>query len=265
MSATVRGLAAQAFMSGPRCPDLLVPRHVRIHQHAAHSPVPHVAAMAATTSVEPLGAVIAARVALEHDQRGCAGRMCCREQRRCRERPVHRDEDRFATPEIVQHRGDAVGPLLQRRQRARRDGIGRSRARLVEEDQPAERCHRLDPPSKGRQLRKVLAAREPVRDEHDVARSFVRRAIGDAQIAVSCVARLREHCGSLSRAASLVSASTSQLEHLRHHPRSRPPTRRLLRPTQRHDAQTPPHPRPTPCPTRRRRTPTESRSSPSQS
>ena len=56
-----------------------------------------------------------------------------------------REEDRFATPEIVEHRGDAVGPLLQRRQRARRDGIGRSRARLVEEDQPTERRHRLDP------------------------------------------------------------------------------------------------------------------------
>ena len=40
-------------------------------------------------------------VALEHDQRGCAGRMCCCEQRPRRERAVDRDEDRFATPEIV--------------------------------------------------------------------------------------------------------------------------------------------------------------------
>ena len=76
--------------------------------------------------------------------------MCCREQRRRRERAVDREEDRFATPEIVEHRGDAVGPLLQGRQRARRDGIGRSRARLVEEDESTERCHRLDPPLKGR-------------------------------------------------------------------------------------------------------------------
>jgi class 3 adenylate cyclase len=55
-----------------------------------------------------------------------------------------------ATSEVVKHRGDSVGPLLQGRQRARRDGIGGSRARLVEEDEPPERCHRLDPPLKGR-------------------------------------------------------------------------------------------------------------------
>ena len=88
-------------------------------------------------------------VTVEHDQRGGAGRMCRREQRRCRERGVRRDEYRFATPEIVEHRGDAVGPLLQGRQRARRDGIGCSGARLVEEDEPTERCHRLDPPLNG--------------------------------------------------------------------------------------------------------------------
>jgi hypothetical protein len=32
---------------------------------------------------------------------------------------TNRQEDRFAAPEIVEHRGDAVGPLLQGRQRAR--------------------------------------------------------------------------------------------------------------------------------------------------
>ena len=120
-------------------------------------------------------------------------------------------EDRFAAPEIVQHCGDAVGPLLQGRQRARRDGIGHSRARLVEEDQPTERCHRLDPPLKGRQLRKDLAAREPVRDEHDVASTFARRAIGDAQVPVHRIARLREHCGSVSRGAGQVSVSRKAL------------------------------------------------------
>jgi hypothetical protein len=40
-------------------------------------------------------------VALEHYKRACAGRMGSREQRRCRERPIDRDEDRFAAPEIV--------------------------------------------------------------------------------------------------------------------------------------------------------------------
>jgi hypothetical protein len=112
------------------------------------------------------------RVALEHDERGGAGRMRCREQRRCRERAGDGEEDRFATPEVVEHRGDAVGPLLQGRQRARRDGIGRSRARLVEVDEPTERCHRLYITLNRGQLRKNLAAREPVRDDHDVARSF---------------------------------------------------------------------------------------------
>ena len=87
------------------------------------------------------------------------------------------------------------------------DRIGRSRARLVEEDQSTERCHRLDPPLKGRQLRQVLAAGEPVRDEHDVARTFARRAIGDAQVPVHRIARLREHCGSVSRGAGRVSAN----------------------------------------------------------
>ena len=163
--------------------------------------------------IEPISAFShRIRVALEHDQRGGAGRMCCREQRRCRERAVDREEDRFAAPEIVEHRGDAVGPLLQGRQRARRDGIGRSRARLVEEDQPTERCHRLDPPLKGRQLRKELAAGEPVRDEHDVARTFARRAIGDAQVPVQRIARLREHCGSVSRGAGRVSVSCNELK-----------------------------------------------------
>ena len=60
------------------------------------------------------------------------------------------EEDRFAAPEVVEHRGDAVGPLLQGRQRVRCDRIGRSGARLVEEDEPTERCHRFDPPLKGR-------------------------------------------------------------------------------------------------------------------
>jgi hypothetical protein len=89
-------------------------------------------------------------VTVEHDQRGGARRMCRREQRSGRERPVERDEDRFATPQIVQDCGDAVGPLLQGRQRPGRDGIGGSGARLVKIDEPTERRHRLDPPLNGR-------------------------------------------------------------------------------------------------------------------
>ncbi len=48
---------------------------------------------------------------------------------------------------------------------------------------------------------RVLAAREPVRDEHDVTSTLGRRAIGDAQVPVHRIARLREHGGSLSRGA----------------------------------------------------------------
>ena len=66
--------------------------------------------------IQPIGAgADGSRVALERDQRGGAGRMCRRKQRPRRDRAGAREEDRFATPEIVEHRGDAVGPLLQGR------------------------------------------------------------------------------------------------------------------------------------------------------
>jgi hypothetical protein len=65
---------------------------------------------------------------------------------------------------------------------------------------------RLDPPLQRRQLRKDLTVCESGRDEHDVARTFARCAIGDAQVPVQRVARLREHCGSLSRGAGRISS-----------------------------------------------------------
>ena len=70
-----------------------------------------------------------------------------------------------------------------------------------------ERRHRLEPALDGRQLRQDLTACEPVRDEHDVTRTLRRRAIGDAQVPVQRIARLREHCGSVSRGAGRVSAN----------------------------------------------------------
>ena len=51
-----------------------------------------------------------------------------------------------------------------------------------------------------------------VRHEHDVARTFARGAIGDTQIPVQRIAHLREHCGSVSRGAVLVSVSCDRLE-----------------------------------------------------
>jgi hypothetical protein len=84
-------------------------------------------------SIEPISAFEKRIcVALEHDQRGGARRMCRRE------RAAGGKEDCFATAEIVEHGGDAVGPLLQGRQRGRRDRIGCSGARLVEENQPTD-------------------------------------------------------------------------------------------------------------------------------
>ena len=59
----------------------------------------------------------------------------------------------------------------------------------------------------GRQLRNDLTACEPARHDHDVARTFTRRAVGDAQIAVSRIPRLREHWGSVSRGAGRVPLS----------------------------------------------------------
>src|SRR5205085_8972152 len=44
-------------------------------------------------------------------------------------------------------------------------------------------------------------------DERDVALALRRRAIGDAQVPVERVARLREHCGSVSPGAGRASAN----------------------------------------------------------
>jgi hypothetical protein len=169
-----RGAGRQAFHPCPGCPDLLVPRHVRIDRMLELAGPIHGSPgsdhLLDSCSISAFSHRI--REALEHDKRGGAGRMCRREQRRWRERAGAREDDRFATPEIVKHRGDAVGPLLQGRHRARRDGIGRTGARLVEEDEQTERCHRLDPTLDVPQLRKDLTVCEPGRREHEVARAF---------------------------------------------------------------------------------------------
>jgi hypothetical protein len=85
------------------------------------------------------------RETLEHDERCGARRMGRREQRRGSKRSRDSDENRLAAAEIVEYRGDAVGPLLQGGHRIRRDGIRCSGAWLIQEDQSAERRHCLDP------------------------------------------------------------------------------------------------------------------------
>ncbi len=141
---------------------------------------------------------------LKHDERGGAGRMCRGEKRRRRECARPRDQSCAGASESVEHRSDAVGPLLQGWHRARLHRIGRSTARLVEKNEPTERCHRLNPPLDGWQLRKVLAASEPIRDEHYVSLTLSGSAIRDAQVPVQRIARLREHCRSVKRSGGRV-------------------------------------------------------------
>jgi hypothetical protein len=158
----------QALHPSPRCPDLLVPRHVRIHHVHGFARPPRADPPSLELALDEWGAARIC-VTVEHDQGGGARRMCRREQGSGRERGVRCDENRFAAPDGVEHRGDAVGPLLQGRHCVRNDRIGCAGARLVEVDQPTERRHRIDPTLNGRQLRQNLAAREPVRHGHDVA------------------------------------------------------------------------------------------------
>ena len=54
-------------------------------------------------------------VTVEHDQRGGARRMCCREQRRCRERMADRDEDRFALNRLLCARSGYSLPQIRMR------------------------------------------------------------------------------------------------------------------------------------------------------
>ena len=194
-----RWAGRKAFVSGPRRPDLLVPRHVRIERMLHLPRAPH----GDHGGLDILGRSLQCGASAKPSSTTSAvardGCVAANKRRLC-ESAVDCEEDGFTAAEIVKHRGDAVGPLLQGRERARCDRIGRSRARLVEEDQSTERCHRLDPPLKRRQLRKDLTVCEPVR-HNNVARAFTRRAIGDAQVPVQRIARLREHRGSLSRGA----------------------------------------------------------------
>ena len=133
------GARRESFMPRERGAHLVVPRHIRIQNMLQLPSPPHAgdtsSLILGRDSVRTFSHRI--RVTLEHDQRGCAGRMCRCKKRRRGERTVDRNEDCFATLEIVQHCGNAVGPLLQCRQRGPPDGIGRSRARLVEKDQSA--------------------------------------------------------------------------------------------------------------------------------
>jgi hypothetical protein len=115
----------------------------------------------------------------------CRGKQCCR-----RERASDSDENRFAAAEIVEYRGDAVTPLLQGGHRIRSDGIRCAGADLIDEDQPADRRHCLDPALHRGQIRHGLTIGEPGRDEHNVPSTFTRRAVGDAQVPVAGVARL---------------------------------------------------------------------------
>ena len=79
----------QAFVPCPGCPNFLVPRHVRIREMRSLPRAPR----GGRGSSELLGCGSLGafrkriRIALEHDQRGCAGWICGCEQRRFRNVP----------------------------------------------------------------------------------------------------------------------------------------------------------------------------------
>ena len=78
----------QTFVPCPGGPNFLVPRHVRIREmlpfpRAPHSDIGSDDLLAVRSSFDPFSHRIG--VDLEGDQRGCAGRMCCRKQHRRRE------------------------------------------------------------------------------------------------------------------------------------------------------------------------------------
>ena len=99
MRATVAGLAARRSMPSPRCPDLLVPRHLRIEDMLVFARSPHGDhGIEEFLRDQPSDVQTRIRVDLQHDQRGGAGRMCRCEQRRRRKRAVDRDEHRLRIP-----------------------------------------------------------------------------------------------------------------------------------------------------------------------
>ena len=137
----------QPFMSRPSRPDLLVPRHVRIDQACWNSPVPHMATTAARISPGPASSVAASDLRSPRARRvRGAGRMCRGEQRGGRERAATARRTASRLPRSSSTAVMLSAHCSKRRHRSRRDGIRCSRARLVEEDQPTERRHRLDPP-----------------------------------------------------------------------------------------------------------------------
>ena len=104
MRATVPGLAARRSIRAH------VARISSFHGMSGfkrrwNSPVPHMAKRLPRVSPRAFSKRIC--IALQRDQRGCAGRMCRWEQRR-RQCADVRKENRFAAPEIVEYRGDAV-------------------------------------------------------------------------------------------------------------------------------------------------------------
>jgi hypothetical protein len=72
-----------------------------------------------------------------------------------------------------------------------------------------KRCHRFKPALDMRQFGKDFTVCERGTDEHDVTITLMRRAVGDPQVPVERIARLREHCGSVSRGADRVSSQRS--------------------------------------------------------
>ena len=213
MRATVPWAGRQAFVSCPRCPDLLVPRHVRIDHMLELPRAPHGDQPQRGLPRDRGPSVRSGDLrSPQHDERGGAGRMCRGEQRRCRERA---DDATRTASRLPRSSSTAVMLSAHCSKVGSAPGVTGSDAPVPgwskKMSRPSDVIASTHPWMR-RQLRKMLAAGEPVRDEHDVARTLSGRAIGDAQVPVHRIARLREHGGSVSRGAGWDFVSRDQLK-----------------------------------------------------
>ena len=121
---------------------------------------------------------------------------------RRREHERHRcavaEDRRPIGPGGIHHHTDVVHPLLERRQRAQRYGIGDPRAALVKHDQTTERRQPSEKPLDERLLPPHRDIRHPVRDENEIERSLADHLISDGALGCSCEMCLGLHAHPLT-------------------------------------------------------------------
>ena len=198
--ATVRRARRQPLHASPRRTDLLVPRHIRI-DHMLEFPVPHMRSWPGGCSGSSPSARCdhAVRVTVQHHQRRRAGRMRCREQRSCRR--THRRPRGETASRLPRSSSTAVMLSAHCSRVGSAPGVTGSEAPVPGWSKKMSRpsdviasTHPWREGSSGRSSQHV----NQFGQGHDVASTFARRAIGDTQIPVQRIARLREHRRSLS-------------------------------------------------------------------